>query len=180
MLARSLKTRSMTEPSGLLFYLCHEACRIFVPWLAIEFGATGVKSVKFSPVDCQGIPIILISHFQNKTGLSGNTSMFQMTVLVTTLVTFKHARSPQTPTSRGLWSFPQQNGAQHDSALSLPTSERGAGARLQPAQDHSEHTAATGPGTFSVSSPVCFHWESSGDTSPGFPNTEGWSVPLSL
>ena len=27
-----------------------------------------------------------------------------------------------------------------------------------------------------VSSAVCFHWENSGNTSPGFPNTERWSV----
>ena len=58
------------------------------------------------------LKIVLISPFQNKTGLSGNTSMFQITVRVTTLVTCSHERAPGTPGSHvpWLWSFPQQNG----------------------------------------------------------------------
>lgn len=78
--------------------------------------------------------IILISHFQNKTGSSGNTSMFQITVRVTTMVTYKPERFSRAPTSCGLCSFPQQNGAERDSVLSFHLSERGAEARLQPAR----------------------------------------------
>ena len=121
------------------------------------------------------LKIVLISPFQNKTGLSGNTSMFQITVRETTLVTCSHERAPGPPRPVAV-KFSSAERAEHDSALSLPISERGAGARLRPAKDHSKHMAATGPGTLSVSSPVCFRWESSGDTSPGFPNTEGWSM----
>lgn len=119
--------------------------------------------------------IILIPHFQNKTGSSGNTSMFQITVRVTTMVTCKQERFSRAPTSCGLCSFPQQNGAERASALISPFRE-GCRGQAAASKDHSEHLAATRPGTLSVSSPVCFHWESSGDTSPGFPNTEGWSM----
>lgn len=78
--------------------------------------------------------IILISHFQNKTGSSGNTSMFQVTVRVSTMVTHKHERFSRAPTSCRPCSFPQQNGAERDSVLSFHLSERGAEARLQPAR----------------------------------------------
>lgn len=48
------------------------------------------------------LKITLISHFQNKTGLSRNTSMFQIKVGMTILVKYQHESSPRAPMSHVL------------------------------------------------------------------------------
>lgn len=67
---------------------------------------------------------------------------------------------------RVLGSFPPRDGAEPESHAFIS---------LQTSGDHASHTTALGAGALRCL-PVCFRCRNSGDTAPGFPNTERWSV----